>query len=96
MHCLQQRLDAEEAQREIAFALLLIPAEIKPRAEMIARAVEHQQPRAVGAGVFDGVDQRVDQPRRQRIGLGRAVQRQAGEVAVVFADEVVAHGFVRR
>ena len=66
MHRLQQRLDAEEAQRQIAFAVILIAAEIKPRAEMIARAVEHQQPRAVGVGVIDGVDQRVHQRGRQQ------------------------------
>jgi len=58
---LQQRLDADEAQREIAFALRLIVAEVEAGAKVGARAVDDHQPCPVGIGIFDGVEQRFHQ-----------------------------------
>ena len=61
MQRLQQGFNADQAQGEIAFALILIAGEIKARAKMMACAVQHQQARAVALRVIHRVEQRFDQ-----------------------------------
>jgi len=77
---LQQVLDADEAQYEVAFSRIEIAGEVEAGAEVVAVAVNDQQPRAVGVRVLDRVEQRFDERRRQRVRFLRPVQRQMRDV----------------
>ena len=71
---LQELLDAHEPMQEIAVRLLIEVGKVEPRTEMPPLAAQRQQPRAAVRGPRDGDEQRLDQPRVERVGLVRPVE----------------------
>ncbi len=78
---LQQGFDADKAQYQVPFALLLVVAEVKTGTEIAAFTAQYQQ---IRLGLFCGLhgrDQGFDQIGRQGIALVRPVQRQCPDFA---------------
>src|SRR5262249_32258083 len=74
MQRLQELLDAHEPMQEIAVRLLIQVGKVEPRTEMPPLAAQCQQPRAAVRGPRDGDEQRLDQPRIERVGLVRPLR----------------------
>ncbi|KAG1245574.1 hypothetical protein G6F68_015004 [Rhizopus microsporus] len=88
---LQQGFDAHEAQQQVALALRLPVAEVETRAEVLALALQHDQPGTLRLGLVQRRDQRLPQFGRQRVHLLGACERQHMPRALLVDMQNAAH-----
>src|SRR5262249_60653082 len=64
---------------------------VKPRTEMPPLAAQRQQPRTAVSGPRDGGEQRLDQPRVERVGLVRPVEDKLDHRARLLDQKGIGH-----
>src|SRR6185369_2951628 len=88
---LQELFDAYEPMQEIAVRLLIQVGKVEPRTEMPPLAAQRQQPRAAVRGPCDGDEQRLDQPRVERVGFVRPVEDKLAPRARLLYQKRIGH-----